>query len=161
LSTNNACTTTLLANQSAAFTSGPGGITLKPGFTAVQSSAFSALIDACNEAAYNRSTQPTASNATKGISTEQMEAIKIDRIYPNPATDLININFQSQQPIAATTFQVSDISGRSVQLTPTNFSEAGEYKIVTLNIQSLSAGIYVLKIMSTDGNAISKFIISH
>jgi bacillolysin len=161
LSTNNSCTTTLLANQSAAFTSGPAGITLKPGFTAVQSCLFSAFIDVCNEAAYNLRTTPTASNATKETVLEQKVAVKIDRIYPNPATNLININFQSQQPLSETTFQVSDISGRIIHLTPTSISEVGEFKIATLNIQSLHAGIYVIMIRSADGNALSKFIVSN
>lgn len=161
LSTGNNCTTTLLANQSAAFTSGPAGITLKPGFTAVQSSAFSAIIDACNEAAYNLRIAPTAPDATKETNINLEQTIEIDRIYPNPATERININFRSQQAIAETNFQVSDISGRSFQLTPINLSEAGEFKIATLNIQSLSAGIYVLRLTSANGNAISKFIVSH
>ncbi|MBK9638355.1 MAG: M4 family metallopeptidase [Bacteroidetes bacterium] len=161
LSTDNSCTTTLLATQSAAFTSGPGGITLKPGFTAVQSCLFSAFIDGCNEAAYNLRTSPTATATTKEAINEQKQAIKIERVYPNPATKLININFQCQQSISETTFQVTDISGRIIPLTPTNTSETGEFKIATLNIQSLTPGIYVILIKSADGNANSKFIVNH
>lgn len=161
ISSGNGCFTTVLANQSAAFTSGPGGVTLKPGFTATQSCGFSAFIDVCNEAAYNLRTAPTAPLATKETNIGQKQAIKIDRIYPNPASNLININFQSKQPLSETTIQVTDISGRVIPLTASNQSETGGYKIASINIQSLPQGIYFILINSVDGNANTKFIVNH
>ena len=70
-------------------------------------------------------------------------------IYPNPATDELNINFQS----ASSKIEIFDISGQKV------YSQEISTLNTQINIEDWDAGIYILK--STDENGIStaKFIV--
>ena len=67
-------------------------------------------------------------------------------IYPNPSTDLININSINNQSF--TLVKVYDLSGKML-------IESSDNKI---SVSNLSRGVYLLKIMTESGELTKKFI---
>ncbi|MBK8413113.1 MAG: M4 family metallopeptidase [Bacteroidetes bacterium] len=113
LRTSNTCTTTLPSGSSAIFSSGFGGITFVPGFTATSGCAFTAAIDYCNEGAYNlRTTVSTESeNVIQKISG--LSGINILSVYPNPASDKVYVTFESVTDLSAFRINLTDVAGRN------------------------------------------------
>ena len=72
-------------------------------------------------------------------------------IYPNPAKDLLNIQFTSKGNSKAA-LQVTDLTGKVLQISATRINTG--QTIIPLNVAHLPAGIYLLKILSGDGKAI-------
>jgi len=70
-------------------------------------------------------------------------------LYPNPAKDVINIKSNAQDEVS--TVQVFNLLGKEVI--------QSEIKNNSLDVSSLSNGIYMLKINSVKGNSITKKII--
>ncbi len=73
------------------------------------------------------------------------------RVYPNPATDNLNLNFGSELERAVITIQ--DLQGRSV-MTRSVANTAME----SLNVSSLNAGIYFVKVVVKNEVLNSRFI---
>jgi hypothetical protein len=65
----------------------------------------------------------------------------LDKVYPNPATDELNVELQEQADV---TYYISDITGKSLT--------KGEFKEVDnkIDVSKLPAGIYVLTLLSAD-----------
>ncbi len=74
-------------------------------------------------------------------------------VYPNPATEVININLQG---IKAKTIRVIDIAGREVK----SVIPAGNETIVTIPVNGLGAGIYLVELHSTEGIERKKITVS-
>jgi hypothetical protein len=70
------------------------------------------------------------------------------KIYPNPSADVISI--QSNSESAITAIQISDINGRIVKTSTENNT--------TFSVREFSAGVYFLKVVTTDGVGTTKFI---
>jgi len=71
-------------------------------------------------------------------------------IYPNPASDIINIslgNLQIKQ------VQITDINGRVVKTFETEITSEAQ-----INIQNLNSGLYMMSIFTNEGVRTSKFI---
>ena len=73
------------------------------------------------------------------------------KIYPNPASDIINIS-SGQAPERV---EVLDVSGKKVQ----TLNNDGKVKELSLNISSLPEGLYVLKVYTENGVTSSKVMI--
>lgn len=71
-------------------------------------------------------------------------------IYPNPASDKINVN--SDQPLQSVA--MIDISGRTVLVRSLNFN-----KSCSLELAELPKGYYVLKLTTSSGNQVSRKVI--
>lgn len=76
-------------------------------------------------------------------------------VYPNPATDVVNIDFTTLQS-SDVTFNVYDMLGKKV-ITTTAVQVDGHY-VQPLNIASLASGVYNVEIM-IDGKSINTRII--
>lgn len=85
---------------------------------------------------YKYTTEPTA------LRTPNAAANTLS-IYPNPATDVININIAAD----LASVEIFDLSGKCV------LTQEGNRK--TLNVSNLSTGIYMLRARTTDGDAFS------
>lgn len=159
-STNNACTTTLASGANAIFSAtAAGGITLKPGFTATQGCAFTAAIDACNEAAYNRLAQNQSPENTQLNNALAIE-LKIDKVFPNPANNYVVVQYQSNINVDETEFTVSDLSGRTTNIPLSGKAEQNEFKEVKLDVTQLSSGIYMLFVKDKTASVNTKLIIA-
>ena len=86
-------------------------------------------------------------NNTAPLSTSNLEFNNSDFvIFPNPANDFINIS--SKSIISKT--EIYDIDGRLV------FFSTADKNQATLNIENISKGIYLLKIITENGTEIKK-----
>lgn len=161
LLTNSSCTTTLATGQNALFSSGPGGVTLNPGFTATAGCGFTAMIDVCNEGAYNLRTA-AASEATERESQKQKPEINlsISTVYPNPADDYVVVEFQSMSELKDVRINFTDISGRINEVQVSGKLEAGPFKKVKLDVSQIPAGIYLLFVADTKSRVSSKVVIN-
>lgn len=75
------------------------------------------------------------------------------RIYPNPASNNINVTGLNQH---VTSLEIVDISGRVLSvLPPSNLNTVN----TEINISDLAAGTYFLKIRSENGQAVKTFIV--
>jgi len=72
-------------------------------------------------------------------------------IYPNPATDVLNINLSGLQDLTGLSLQILDITGKTVYTTNEN--------ITKVDVSSLTSGIYLLKINTEKGVYNQKIII--
>jgi parallel beta-helix repeat protein len=94
----------------------------------------------------------------KSIATGTLESIVQDlfTLYPNPATDEVNLNFQSKGA-EHLTFTVSDMLGK-VRLIEENTSQNGD-NYLKLNIENLENGIYFIKVVSENMEQVRKIYV--
>lgn len=76
-------------------------------------------------------------------------------VYPNPATDLINVSLSTTKE-EVVTFQIVDMMGKVISSEVQTVN--GEH-IYTANTSSLSAGIYMMRVLTNGGKTIHKFIV--
>lgn len=69
-------------------------------------------------------------------------------VYPNPATDVLNIANVNKLEITKST--ITDINGRIVK-------EANS-SVENINVSELSSGVYFLKVTTLEGSGITKFV---
>ncbi len=69
-------------------------------------------------------------------------------LYPNPVNDILNINSK----YTLNNISISDINGRVVRNTSLNGTEA------QINIADLASGVYLLKVVTSDGTVTKKVI---
>ena len=127
-------------------------VVLQPGFTAASGSNFTARIEPCEECENGRrpnlqGERNARRDAINRVSTTENDKIKL---YPNPAHNTLTV--ESANPIREIT--VYDQTGRAV---------AVETRCTTspqriLNITSLHAGIYLVKVVSDNGTETAKFV---
>ncbi len=84
--------------------------------------------------------------STGTVSTEEFFKTNFS-LYPNPATDVLNI--QSKNGWAIENISIIDISGRTVK------TQKGSESI---NVSDLASGTYMIDIVTKEGKATSKFI---
>lgn len=90
-----------------------------------------------------------------GISSINETELTDVNVYPNPATNNVNvaISVPAEQKV---TFQIVDMAGRIIQSESMNV--AGEYTYST-NISNLATGIYMMRVQTESGKSIHKFIV--
>lgn len=91
---------------------------------------------------------PVSGNASSGVSVQEMNTSTIT-IYPNPVNDVLNVS-ASTQIVQITVF---DAAGRMVDSKTLNNEQ-----FTTINTEVLSAGMYTIQILTTDGMVTAKFI---
>ncbi|MGG9972478.1 SdrD B-like domain-containing protein, partial [Ferruginibacter sp. SUN002] len=81
--------------------------------------------------------------------------IGIVNAYPNPFTDRIDINFQSQNSNKIT-IRMIDISGKAIR-SMTGKINSGNNHLVVGNLSNLQAGTYILEIVDLSDNAAYRY----
>ncbi len=79
------------------------------------------------------------------------------RIYPNPAVNLVNIDFTSGLSPVSTTLDLMTSQGNSVKRV--NLKE--RYRSFSLDVTNIPAGLYLIKVVSKDSQAIKKIVVMH
>jgi Secretion system C-terminal sorting domain len=83
------------------------------------------------------------------LGTSSFDISSTFKIYPNPAKNIVNIDFQD---VENATVAVSDINGRVL------FTQKLNSASNNVNIENLASGIYLFKVSSSIGSATSKVI---
>ncbi len=69
-------------------------------------------------------------------------------IYPNPIDELMNVNFQFTEQMENVKFKLLDVQGKTLaERSLNNTTEGSE----TFNVDHLSAGTYILQVITNDG----------
>ncbi len=84
------------------------------------------------------------------LSTNEQLSAKFN-IYPNPATNVVNITNNENMLVNQVT--VYDISGK--QLSMQSFNNEAE---IQLNVEHLASGTYLLYLQTTEGIAVKKLV---
>jgi hypothetical protein len=91
---------------------------------------------------------------SSGIGDDKHSNVKIT-LFPNPATEIIQIEIEKLKPInEGVSIAILDFTGKTI-LTEQLSSGHTHH---TLNIQSLSPGVYLLKVTSGNNFSLNKFI---
>ena len=77
------------------------------------------------------------------------------RIYPNPATDYLNVNMTAEAQQVNVT--VVDMSGKVLYTDV--FNHGGGTQIYKVPVSELSSGIYFMNLMTPTGKTVQKFIV--
>jgi hypothetical protein len=88
-----------------------------------------------------------------GVSNEVISGMKI---YPNPASDAVNITFSSEESADAVV-SVMNLMGQTVYTSNVNIHEG--YNMVNVPVNQFSAGVYVVNIKSNKGTSTQKMIV--
>jgi len=91
-------------------------------------------------------------DCTVGIDEADNTKVVAD-IYPNPASELLNVEFQNVEDWL---ISLTDVNGKVVY-TSNNDKET----IITVNVSSFSAGVYLLQLTSEKSFVNKKIIIQH
>lgn len=76
-------------------------------------------------------------------------------LYPNPALDYMNL-ILSEKIKGDTQINITDVTGRIIQTVHYNLT--GKKENVILDVKSLSQGLYFVKIISPEGDAVKRFV---
>ena len=145
----------IAASDTVHFVAG-SSITLKPGFSAVNGSSFSAKI-----------TIPPTCNASRiapiiptSNLLEQKEAIELPTlaVYPNPASVEMTINYQLPEP-SKINLAIYSLNGQLLEVITNEYIESsGQYSTI-LNLNSYSKGIYFIRLQTAQTQLIKKIVI--
>ena len=91
------------------------------------------------------------------IKSDFVPSTALNEIYPNPATDLINISFTVNSP-SKVSINIYSISGQKVQSIVKQRLNTGKY-MVDFVIRELPSGIYFVALFSKTGSNSQKLII--
>lgn len=92
-------------------------------------------------------------NSNKNAPLNDMAEKKLAIIYPNPATNFVTINLPNKVNNAKV--EIINLEGKVI------FSQSNITGYTTLNTESYSNGIYIVKVSSAELNEISKLTIKH
>ncbi len=76
-------------------------------------------------------------------------------LYPNPAINAINLSFEMQGTGKAALIKIIDATGREIMTTSTIISNG---KVLSIDVSSLSQGLYFVKVITNENIQIEKFI---
>jgi hypothetical protein len=94
--------------------------------------------------------------AGNGYNAQQLISEERITVYPNPATSVINIDYDLNNA-GTTTAYLIDLSGKTVIQKAINAAQG--FSKNQLDISRLSKGMYLLKINTPDGNVQSRIVI--
>lgn len=118
----------------------------------IDRSEFDSSIETCNEIISNKNANFNPIFETNSVSKNQTE-IKLVAIYPNPAEQLIAIEFSDR--IEKATIELSDLTGKIIWTTHIIV----EGKQIRLKLPKLSSGTYLIKTTTENGVYNNKLII--
>lgn len=96
---------------------------------------------------------PDSSNVAAPLNIQQpgVTALNDVKVFPNPAKDLINISAQGEK---INEIRIIDVAGRKVTQQPGNNAS-----LITVPVNNLSSGIYMLQIQTSTGILTRKIVI--
>ncbi|MFZ9611893.1 MAG: GEVED domain-containing protein, partial [Crocinitomicaceae bacterium] len=107
-------------------------------------------IDPCGESTFGEVEDYTINiTSSSGLTENPLEAINV---YPNPTDQELFIDLQNIEA-EVKSIEILDISGKVIQVIPANPG-----LVMKLNTQSLSQGMYQLRIISSDFIATKRFV---
>jgi hypothetical protein len=86
-----------------------------------------------------------------GISSNSSPACNI-KLYPNPATDKINMIFEQTMPVQKSSISIYTTQGQLILQQPIHQAKT------EIDIRSLAKGVYILKVENSIGGAVKKII---
>jgi hypothetical protein len=89
------------------------------------------------------------------FTTVEMNSLNMVSVYPNPATDQLNIDFNGLETGKVRVWLL-DIAGRVMT---DDYLEGETYGVYRINTSGLATGLYLLKIESDQGTDSRKIII--
>lgn len=92
---------------------------------------------------------------TVGINEQLPTSNEQYLVYPNPATDVLNV--EGLDPSTALRVTVVDFSGREILTTPSPSLQGGEH--MQLDVSGWAAGFYLLSVTDENGNVVSKRVV--
>ncbi len=75
-------------------------------------------------------------------------------VYPNPVSNILNIAFSATYNSAQSTLEIMDITGRAIINSPLSIVNSN----ASVDVSTLSAGMYFIKISNTASSEVVKFI---
>lgn len=88
---------------------------------------------------------------------EENSAINGLNVYPNPAQNVLNINFSTEEATDVTV-NIINANGMLVQTTSMDNANAGN-RIITVSTEELAAGIYNLSLVTSSGTETRNFVV--
>ena len=98
--------------------------------------------------------QPINESETSSVSINNITDYSM-QINPNPATDIINIDLESDKDVLG--YKIYNLKGEIVQLETVNYTRLQNLK---LDVGSLVNGVYIVKLELGTGIKTGKFIIN-
>ncbi len=133
-------------------------INLFPDFIAKSGSTFVAMIDECELSNYDP--DDTKSSESEEVLLSPSIAESLIRIYPNPANQVTNIEFDWNEDTPVDLL-VTDVTGR-IMLTLLNHETiTGLHFKKEINTGHFSNGIYMCLLKSEGRSSVQKFVIQH
>lgn len=80
-------------------------------------------------------------------------------IYPNPASDNIHLDFAMDRTVNNAQVRISDVTGRTVMTQNMGKVAAGEHN-VTLDVSSLTSGLYFVQLNADGMRGVAKFTVT-
>jgi hypothetical protein len=123
---------------------------LKKNFATVSSNAFTITVPSLSVTAVI-----LKSPTTTGFRDVKSQTDEI-KLFPNPATDKLNVSISSNvaEPTEVTIY---DQSGRKMQTSMQNYDG---YSPITMNVSSLTGGLYILSVKNSHCASNQRFIVS-
>ena len=88
---------------------------------------------------------------------EENSSINGLNIYPNPAQNVLNINFSTEEATDVTV-NIINANGMLVQTTSMDNANAGN-RIITISTEELAAGIYNMSLVTSSGTETRNFVV--
>ena len=95
-------------------------------------------------------------NVTNGyldINDESISNIDV-KVYPNPATQVVNIELRTNEHLGNSTFEIFDLLGRR------QYKSSSDEKLFQANVEGLTAGLYCWKYSTAKGTKTGKLLIA-
>lgn len=95
-------------------------------------------------------------NVTNGylnVNSESISNIDI-KVYPNPATQLVNIELRTEENLGVATFEIFDLVGRR------QYKSSYDEKLFQVNVEGLTDGLYCWKYSTAKGIKTGKLLIA-
>lgn len=93
-----------------------------------------------------------------GIEETTANGLKVGQNYPNPASEITTINYSLEQASTQVSFNVTDVTGKTVQAINQGFRAPGMHT-VTFDASDLSAGVYNYTLQTDAGSVTKKFFV--
>lgn len=147
ISTNNGATYTMLAQNVP--NNGTAALTIPTNLTNTTEGRIK--IEAVGNIFYTVSKKLTIWDPNMSVEENEFTNLKI---YPNPVTDLLNIEFETET-LGNTKFDIFDINGRLVKTIENDGLNQNKHQI---NIEDLTSGTYILVITDKNKSSSRKII---
>lgn len=102
---------------------------------------------------------PVIGDQNIGIeSNEFLNGLKMSA-YPNPANDVVNINYGIENASDKVEIKIIDATGRVIEVINSGSKVAGEH-VATINLSNYTAGKYFYSITTNGGTLTKKFVVT-